>query len=247
MALHVLSLFAGIGGFDLGLERTGSFDVIAQSEIGILQQRVLRKHWPHVRQLEDIRSVGPKQVAELGAVDVITAGFPCQDISLAGDGSGLSGPRSGLFWELARTIRLVRPAIVLLENVAALLGRGMGAVLGTLAQEGYDTEWDCLRAIDAGRPHVRDRIYIAANASGLGWGSGRPWGLADGLAGIPVEPCWSGDPVAFFEERFSQSALLGMDDGLPRGLDRIGAAGNSMIPIIPELIGRALLREGALA
>ena len=140
-----------------------------------------------------------------------------------------------------RAIRVVRPLVVLLENVEALLRRGMGEVLGALADEGYDAEWDCVRAIDAGRPHLRKRVFIAAYAQGHGWRPGRAGGLADGLAGLPVVPCWSGNPIDFFEERFAQPALLGVDDEFPRGLDRLNLCGNALLPAIPEAIGRALL------
>lgn len=99
-----------------------------------------------------------------GEVDGIIGGFPCQDISIAGKGAGLSGERSGLWREMLRTIRLVRPLYVLVENVAALLSRGMGVVLADLAESGYDTEWGCISAAGVGAPHLRERIYIIAHA-----------------------------------------------------------------------------------
>lgn len=100
-----------------------------------------------------------EQLAEEGA-DCITAGFPCQDISFAGAGAGLAGARSGLVWALMRTVRLVRPRVALLENVAALLSRGLGDILGHLAAVGYDAEWHCIPASAVGAPHRRDRIWI---------------------------------------------------------------------------------------
>lgn len=245
MRLRVLDLFSGIGGFSLGLERSGSFETAAHAEIDPEASRILKKNWPHVENLGDVCSLGSEQVARVGAVDAVALGFPCQDVSTAGPGTGLAGSRSALFWQGMRTVRLVRPAIVLLENVAALLGRGMGAVLGELAAQGYDAEWDCIRGFDAGRPHKRERVYLAAYAQGDRRGPGRPRGLADGLAGLPVEPCWSGNPIDFFEERFAQPALLGVDDGLPRGLHRLGPCGNAVIPTIPELIGRQIAGQEA--
>lgn len=243
--IRVLDLFSGIGGFSRGLEQTGSYETAAFCEIGAEPSRILKKNWPHVRNLQDIHTVDAEQIASLGPIDAITFGFPCQDISLAGPGTGLAGHRSSLFWEAIRAIRLVRPAVGIMENVAALLGRGMGVVLGALAEEGYDAEWDCIQAVDAGRPHKRDRLYLVAHAQGVGRGPGRPGGLADGLEGLPVEPCWEGNPIDFFEERFAQPALLGVDDGLPRGLHRLGPCGNAIIPKIAELIGRSLLKEAA--
>jgi DNA (cytosine-5)-methyltransferase 1 len=100
-----------------------------------------------------------ERLVEEGA-DFITAGFPCQDISFAGAGAGLTGARSGLVWPLLRTIRLVRPRGALLENVAALLSRGLGVILGHLAEVGYDAEWHCIPASAVGAPHRRDRIWI---------------------------------------------------------------------------------------
>lgn len=100
-----------------------------------------------------------ERLAQEGA-DFITAGFPCQDISFAGAGAGLAGTRSGLVWPLLRTIRLVRPRGALLENVAALLGRGLDVILGHMAAVGYDAEWHCIPASAVGAPHRRDRIWI---------------------------------------------------------------------------------------
>lgn len=99
-------------------------------------------------------------------VDVISAGFPCQDISFAGEGAGLAGSRSGLVWNLLRTIRLVRPRYAVLENVAALLSRGLDQICGHMATVGYDTEWHCIPASAAGAPHQRDRIWIIATDAG---------------------------------------------------------------------------------
>lgn len=106
--------------------------------------------------------------------DIVTAGFPCQDISYAGEGAGLSGERSGVgWWQTRRTIRMVRPLYALLENVAALLNRGMGTVLGSLAQIGYDAEWHCIPASAVGAPHIRDRVWIVAHTEGERCGEAR--------------------------------------------------------------------------
>jgi DNA (cytosine-5)-methyltransferase 1 len=121
-------------------------------------------------------------------VDIITGGFPCQDISTAGKGAGIqydkstgeAHTRSGLFGQLVRTIRLVRPRYALLENVAALLSRGMGTVLGDLAEIGYDTEWDCISAADVGAHHIRERIWILAHDDSFG---GRAFGASGSQKG----------------------------------------------------------------
>ena len=154
------SLFAGIGGFDLGFERAGMV-CKWQVEIDDYANRVLAKHWPNVHRERDIREVGRHN---LEPVDVICGGFPCQDISYAGLGAGLDGERSGLFFEAIRVVRELRPRFVVLENVAALLTRGLDRVCGTLAEIGYDGEWHCISAAAVGAPHIRDRVFIVANA-----------------------------------------------------------------------------------
>ena len=164
--LSVGSLFAGIGGLELGLERCG-MDVRWQVEIDPWARQVLAKHWPNVERHDDIKT-WPKPDTE--RVDVICGGFPCQDISTAGKGAGLAGARSGLFYEAMRVVRDLEPRYVLLENVAALLVRGMDAVLGELAQVGFDAVWHCVTASSVGAPHRRDRVFI------IGY---RPSSLAD--------------------------------------------------------------------
>ncbi len=152
------SLFAGIGGIDLGLERAG-MTCEWQVEKDEYAQKVLAKHWSDVARFRDVRDCGS---GNLGAVDLITGGFPCQDVSAAGRGAGLEGERSGLWREFARIIRELRPCYVLVENVPMLLHRGIDRVLGDLAACGYDAEWQCLPAAAFGAPHRRDRVFIVA-------------------------------------------------------------------------------------
>jgi DNA (cytosine-5)-methyltransferase 1 len=162
MNLTFGSLFAGIGGLDLGLERAG-MSCSWQVELNPFARQVLHKHWPDVPRFEDIRRVGRRQLAP---VDVICGGFPCQDISNAGKREGITGSRSGLWSEFARVIREVRPTYVLVENVAALRVRGLGRVLGDLATLGFDADWDCIPAAALGAPHRRDRLFVIAHANG---------------------------------------------------------------------------------
>ena len=154
--LSIGSLFAGIGGLELGLERCG-MDVRGQVEIDPWARQVLAKHWPDVERHDDIKT-WPKPDTE--RVDVICGGFPCQDISTAGKGAGLAGARSGLFYEAMRVVRDLEPRYVLLENVSALLGRGLDSVLSELASVGMDAIWHCVTAAHVGAPHRRDRIFI---------------------------------------------------------------------------------------
>lgn len=160
--LRVISLFAGIGGFDLGLERTGGFKTVRLVERKPHARAVLAKNFPGVRCDDDVTTCEYEE----GEADVIAAGFPCQDISFAGEGAGLSGSRSGLYREVIRAVRVVRPLYAVLENVAALLSRGLGTVLGDLASIGYDAEWHCIPASAVGAPHRRDRVWIVANPGG---------------------------------------------------------------------------------
>lgn len=158
--MRIGSLFSGIGGLELGLERAGVGQTVWQCEQDPYARRVLARHWPDVVRFDDVRTMGID--APIPAVDVICGGFPCQDISNAGKQEGIHGARSGLFFEIMRIADLVRPRYLVLENVAALLYRGMGTVLGALASGGYDAVWDCIPAQSVGAPHRRDRIFLIA-------------------------------------------------------------------------------------
>lgn len=180
--LKVLSLFAGIGGFDLGLERTGGFKTVAFCEIEPFCQRVLAKHWPEVPIYDDVRALTAERLAADGvAVDVITGGFPCQDISVAGKRAGITeGTRSGLWSEFARLIGELRPRYVIVENVAGLLngpperpGAWFGRVLGDLAERGYDAEWENIPAATVGASHRRERVWIVAYSASERCGKAR--------------------------------------------------------------------------
>ena len=164
MTLTVGGLFSGIGGIELGLERAG-MEVRWHSDIEPYCQAVLKHHWPDVPVYGDITEMKGE---DLEPVDLICGGFPCQDISVAGRAAGLAGERSGLWSEYARLIGELRPRYVLMENVAALLGRGLGTVLGDLAALGYDAEYDCLPASAFGAHHRRDRIWIVAYPGSAG-------------------------------------------------------------------------------
>lgn len=186
------SLFAGIGGFELGFERSG-FTTVWQVEIDSYCRRVLAKHFPHAERFADVRHCGRHN---LRPVDVICGGFPCQDISNAGLRAGMDGERSGLWTEFWRIIGELRPRYVVVENVAALLGRGIGRVLGDLSEIGYDAEWEVISAADVGAPHLRERVWIVAHSNSDGrrrieqgrralWGDtdtarhGENWNVAD--------------------------------------------------------------------
>jgi DNA (cytosine-5)-methyltransferase 1 len=163
LTYKVLDLFSGIGGFSLGLERTGGFKTVAFCEIEPYPCKVLAKHWPDVPIYNDVRELtGDRLKADGLNPEIITAGFPCQDISVAGKGAGITGERSGLWSEIARLVGEIHPRYVILENVSALLNRGLEQVLRDLTEVGYDAEWHCIPASHIGAPHRRDRIWIVA-------------------------------------------------------------------------------------
>lgn len=223
--MRVLDLFSGIGGFSLGLHRAGGFETVAFCDSDGFARSITSQHWPGVPHFDDVRT------AEFPAADVLTAGFPCQDISRAGPGAGLAGEFSGLFGEVVRAIRMVRPRFVILENVAMLLHRGMGDVLGAMAESGYDAEWDCLPAWAVGAPHRRDRLWIVAHAAGE----------RDGFSPGQVSPGWD---FTLDGARWRSEPDVGrVADGVPERVDRLRTLGNSIVPQIAELFGRAIMRH----
>ncbi|HGO7170305.1 TPA: DNA cytosine methyltransferase, partial [Neisseria meningitidis] len=158
------SLFAGIGGFDLGFEQAG-FDTAWQVEINPVPRAVLTDRFPHAKQFEDVRTVS----SELWPVDVIIGGFPCQDVSIAGKRKGLAGERTGLFYDAMRIVDQLKPRWIVLENVTGLLNSNNGedfqTVIKSLAECGYVGYWRVLNAAYFGVPTARRRVFLVA---GLG-------------------------------------------------------------------------------
>lgn len=243
--MRVLDLFAGIGGFTLGLERAG-FQTVAFCEIDPYAQKVLNKHWPEVPIYDDVRQLSAERLAtDRIAVDVITGGFPCQDISTAGSmwftPQGTDGERSGLWSEFARLIGEIRPRYAIMENVPNLLagngGRWFGRILYDLAQIGFDAEWHCIPASAVGAPHRRDRVWIIAYPSGEGL-EGRSQARDSGEEGAQsqhqlITRCdrtswrgWEAEP-----------AVRRVVNGLSHRSHRIKGLGNAVVPQIPEMIG----------
>lgn len=153
------SLFSGIGGFELGLERAGVGRTIWQCEIDAFCRDILKHHWPDATQFENVETLNP---ATVEPCDVLIGGFPCQDISAAGKGKGIEGQRSGLFFEIVRIACGIRPRFIILENVPAITRRGLGRILGSLAEIGYDAEWFCISAQGVGASHLRERWFCIA-------------------------------------------------------------------------------------
>ena len=254
-----MDLFSGIGGFSLGLESAG-FETVAFCEIEAFPCKVLAKHWPDVPIYNDVTELtGDRLKADGIAIDVITAGFPCQDISHAGKGAGIKdGTRSGLWSEVARLTSELRPQYVILENVAAILGRGADIVLGDLAEIGYDAEWHCIPASAVGAPHRRDRWWcVAWNASS----SGQPkvgnthqqrlqgW-IQDGIINAKrrqVQGIGSAAKRSAGWERdgngswATEPAVGRVAHGIPNRVDRLKGLGNAVVPQIPAIIGQAIM------
>ncbi len=166
-----LALFAGAGGGILGGKLLGwrtvcavEWDAYARDVLVARQNDGCLHPFPI---WDDIQTFDGRPWR--GRVDVVSGGFPCQDISAAGKGAGIDGSRSGMWFHMARIIGEVRPRHVLVENSPMLTSRGLGRVLGDLATLGYDAEWGVLGAIDAGAPHKRDRIWIVAHTYGDRW------------------------------------------------------------------------------
>jgi len=240
--MNVLDLFSGIGNFSLGLERAG-FRTVAFCEADPYCRKILEKHWPNVPCYDDVRTLTAARLAADGiSVDAVCGGFPCQDISLAGKGAGIDGERSGLWTDYARIVGELNERrkikFVFVENVAALLGRGLDRVLRDLAAIGFDAEWHCIPAAALGAPHFRDRLWIVA------------YPHTDSLRSQGV---WSFAPGAWREQQFEgllQDSIRvsvptgksgGVVDGAPSRSHRLKALGNSIVPQIPELIGRAVM------
>ena len=169
-----VSLFAGIGGFDLALERAG-IRVVASVEIDKKCQAILARHFPNAKQFNDVEEVTGEQLIRAGfnpANGIITGGFPCQDLSVAGKRAGLAGKRSGLFWEICRIIDETRTQTIILENVPGLLssnnGRDMAVVLEALVKRGYRVAWRVLDAQYFGIPQRRRRVFIVASLGNAG-------------------------------------------------------------------------------
>ena len=166
--VNVMELFAGAGGgiyggLLLGHTPVCAVEIVAENR-EILLQRQRDGIMPRFPIWDDVRTFDG--LPWRGIVDVVSGGFPCTDISAAGKGAGIDGEQSGLWREMARIVREVRPRYVFVENSPMLLVRGLGQVLGDLASIGYDCRWTCLSAADRGAPHKRDRIWILADAGG---------------------------------------------------------------------------------
>jgi DNA (cytosine-5)-methyltransferase 1 len=246
--VRILDLFAGIGGFSLAAHWMG-WETEAFVEQDEYAQKVLRKQFPNVPIYDDVRDYRGTD----NSADIVCGGFPCQDVSTAGQGIGIHGSRSFLWKEMHRIISEIRPEYAVVENVAALLGRGLGVVLGDLSEIGYDAEWRVFSACELGFPHTRERVFIVAypeRESGPRWILDRYCSQISQRDYVPKE--WGENwyrPQVFstayplvreWSEQFCQSALVRVDDGLPNVLESLKRTGNSIVPQIAFEIFRAI-------
>jgi DNA (cytosine-5)-methyltransferase 1 len=228
--LRIGSLFSGIGGLELGLERAGVGHVVFQCEIDPFCRQVLAKHWPNVERFEDVTQ--PRDWPE---VDLICGGFPCQDVSAAGLGAGLAGARSGLWRYFADIVARVQPWIVVVENVASGKSRWLRQVRHDLHVRGYGTAAYAVSAADVGAPHLRRRVFVVANRDQARREGAGPEAHAEGC-GPAAGTWWASEP----DVARVVHGLRGGLDGRKRR-NRIRALGNAVVPQCAEVIGRVIL------
>jgi DNA (cytosine-5)-methyltransferase 1 len=223
--VNVLDLFSGLGGFSLGLERAG-MRTVAFCEIDPYCRRVLAKHWPDVPIWPDIRTLRP---VDIPAVDLVCGGFPCQPFSSAARGRNRS---DGNLWpEMRRIISECRPAWIICENVVGLDRLAIRQVVADLEGLGYEIAPPFeIPACAVGHDHKRSRLWIVGHADRNGQPSRTVNGQAPGMFGY--RPIAGNDRAT---------------DGIPCRMDRLRALGNAVVPQIPEIIGRAIMKQGSFA
>lgn len=252
--LRIGSLFTGIGGIELGFHRAG-FRTVWVIERDEYARGVLRERFPDAQILCDVASI---DFSRLPRVDVITGGFPCQDISIAGGGFGIAGVRSGLWRYCVDAVRDCRPRVALFENVSALTRRGLDRVLCDLASVGYDAEWHCVPAASVGAPHRRDRIFILAYPDGSGHVHGETgefpaeaWRSTVGDAITGSLSLADGHTVLYGSDAgvgwwAAEPGVGRVAHGVPHWMDRIRCLGNAVVPALAQAIGETI-RDSLLA
>ena len=247
------SLFAGIGGIDLGLERAG-MQCRWQVENDRYCQRILAKHWPDVGRWDDVRTFPPAP-AEDWTVDLIAGGFPCQDISIAAGKKRkyLDGQKSGLWFEMERIIGALRPTIVIVENTPTLVTRGLDRILGSMASRGYDAEWEIISASAVGAPQLRERLFLLCYANNqrkpaksLNAKTSRLPEIPNTIGRNDNNNIWTAQRQGMVSSAWNQGTdqpiVLGVADGVPNRVDRLRCLGNAVVPQVAEWIGRMIMQ-----
>ena len=249
MKLKILDLFSGIGGFSLGLEATGHFETAAFCEIDPYCKQVLKKHWPDVPIFDDIRQL---KGTDIGTIDIITGGYPCQPFSVAGKQKAEQDPRH-LWPEYFRLIQELRPTWVIGENVSGHIKLGLDSVLEDLASEGYSTRTFSISAASIGANHKRERIWIIANTNSIRWNE-----IKDENGNTFKS---SSQETKFTTRQLKRKSSEGRQEGMgrkwweseprvgrvahgiPKRVDRLKTLGNSVVPHIPYYIGQAIVES----
>jgi len=230
--MNELALFAGAGGGILGGKLLGWRTVCAVEweayPASVLAARQNDGLLPPFPIWDDVQTFDGKPWA--GIVDVVSGGFPCQDISAAGKGAGIDGERSGMWGEMARIICEVRPKFVFVENSPMLTSRGLGRVLGDLASMGFDARWGVLGAADVGARHKRNRIWIVAHSNHTNW----RWKFR-GFRGL--QKC---NQEWHSHSTFNQPEPIRMVNGVAARVDRLKAIGNGQVPLCAATAWRIL-------
>jgi DNA (cytosine-5)-methyltransferase 1 len=231
--MNVLDLFSGIGGFSLGLERAG-MRTVAFCEPNDFCRKILRKHWSEVPIYRDVRRLSGSQILhECGSIDLVCGGFPCQPFSVAGEQRGSEDDRH-LWPHMRQVIEWMRPAWVIAENVTGIIELALDDVLLDLESLGYTTRTLVIPACGVGAPHRRYRVWVVAHAKSLQ----RPAELGEQSHG-DVSSHWGTGWRDYAQE------IRGMDDGIPGRVDGLASLGNSIVPGIAEMLGRAIVRATA--
>jgi DNA (cytosine-5)-methyltransferase 1 len=242
--LKHLDLFSGIGGFSLGLEATGGFETVAFCDIDQYPRQVLQKHWPHVKQYEDIKELNYERLKADGinSIDIITGGYPCQPFSVAGRKKGEEDPRH-LWPEYFRLIKECRPTWVIGENVSGHIKLGLDTVLENLESEGYSARTFSISASSIGANHQRERVWIVANTERIGQqGQGELVGSSSSTKNSDGQTGWSYDGSQGAEGWWEFEPDVGrVAYGIPKRVDRLKSLGNSLVPQIPYYIGKTIL------
>lgn len=233
MSMTVGSLFSGVGGLDLGFERAG-FEIKWMCEKDEWRREKLSERFPGRPIFDDVN-----ELTDPPHADIIIGGFPCQDISTAGAGAGIAGKKSGLWGEMLRVVRTVRPRYVAIENVANLVNRGLRTVLGGLAESGYDAEWQTLSACMFGAPHVRRRMFIVAYPYGVG--QLQPERCLPDVGG------WTSDGSTAARGRSwpPEPEMDRVAHGLPDRLAQERALGDAVSPPVAEYVARRIRQHAA--